>query len=105
MNILSSNPESPKALLPGRQPTSTTTPTINLEGAGVRLVVGSPGAARIPTAVTQAIIYILDYGLDPLEALRMLRIHTQASHFIVAYEQEFRTGLIGAVREPGYQPE
>lgn len=105
MNIFSSNPESPKALLPGRKPTSTTTPTIILEGAGVRLVVGSPGAARIPTAVTQAIIYILDYGLDPLEALRMPRIHPQASHSRVPYEQGFRTDLIGAVRELGYQPE
>jgi gamma-glutamyltranspeptidase / glutathione hydrolase len=105
MNIFSSDPASPNALLPGRAPPSTTTPSIILENGRVRTVVGSPGAARIPSAVTQTIVYMLDFGLDPLEALRMPRIHVSASNPGVQFEQGISGDVLAEARRRGYEPE
>ncbi|NJD10664.1 MAG: hypothetical protein FIB01_09615, partial [Gemmatimonadetes bacterium] len=52
-----------------RTRTSTIAPTIVLRDGHVHLVVGAPGACRIPPAVTQVISYVLDYSLEPLEAV------------------------------------
>ena len=59
---------------PHRVPSSTISPTIVLRDGRAELVVGSPGSAAIPPAVVESIIYTLDYGLDPLAALRMPRV-------------------------------
>jgi gamma-glutamyltranspeptidase / glutathione hydrolase len=105
MNIFSADPASRNALLPGRAPPSTTTPSIILQDGRVRMVVGSPGAARIPPAVTQAIVYMLDYGLDPLEALRMPRIHVSAANPRMQFEQGVSPDVLVALRRLGYEPE
>jgi hypothetical protein len=57
-----------------RTPTSTIAPTIVLEDGRVRLVTGAPGAGRIPTEITQTMLYVLDYGMDLVDALRMPRV-------------------------------
>ncbi len=105
MNLFSANPSSPNAMLPGRFPASATTPSIILEDGRVRMVVGSPGAARIPPAVTQSIVYVLDYGLDPMEALRMPRIQVSAASTRVQFEQGVNPEVIAALRAMGYGPE
>jgi gamma-glutamyltranspeptidase/glutathione hydrolase len=45
-----------------------------LRDGRVEMVVGSPGSAAIPPAIVETIVYTLDYGLDPLQALRMPRV-------------------------------
>jgi gamma-glutamyltranspeptidase / glutathione hydrolase len=105
MSIFSGDPDSPNYLRPGRAPVSTTTPTIILDGDRVRMVVGSPGGGRIPHAVVQAIVYTLDYGLSPLEALRMPRVHPHFSTPTIDFEQGFRGDVLGGLRERGYQLE
>ncbi|HET7552430.1 MAG TPA: gamma-glutamyltransferase [Gemmatimonadaceae bacterium] len=59
---------------PHHVPSSTISPTIVLRDGRAELVVGSPGSAAIPPAVVESIIYTLDYGLDPMAALRMPRV-------------------------------
>lgn len=59
---------------PNRVPASTIAPTIVLHDGRAELVVGSPGSRAIPPAVVETIIYTVDYGLDPLAALRMPRV-------------------------------
>ncbi len=59
---------------PHHVPSSTISPTIVLHDGRAELVVGSPGSAAIPPAVVESIIYTLDYGLDPMAALRMPRV-------------------------------
>ncbi len=104
MAIFSSDPESPNALRPGARPASTTTPTIIIEEDRVRLVVGSPGGGRIPPAVIQAIVYVVEYGLDPFEALRMPRVQPQFSTPVLELEQGFAGALLGEARDMGYEP-
>lgn len=55
---------------PGRRPRSSMAPTIVLDGGGaVRLAIGSPGGSRIIGYVAQALVAVLDWGLDVQAAI------------------------------------
>jgi gamma-glutamyltranspeptidase/glutathione hydrolase len=83
---------------------TTIAPTIVLDGDRAKMVVGSPGGARIPLAMMQTLSYVLDYKLDPLEALRMPRIYPQRTGRQVELEGEFDPMALEGVRAMGYQP-
>jgi gamma-glutamyltranspeptidase / glutathione hydrolase len=105
MNLFSGSADGPNPMLPGRFPASATVPSLVLEGDRVRMVVGSPGAARIPPAVTQTILYVLEYGMDPLEALRMPRVHASAANRRIQYEQGLAPEVLDGLRRIGYELE
>jgi gamma-glutamyltranspeptidase/glutathione hydrolase len=52
----------------GKQPRSSISPTIVLKDGNVRIVLGSPGAARIVATVTQLLVNVIDYGMDAEQA-------------------------------------
>ncbi|WP_111431848.1 gamma-glutamyltransferase [Rhodobacteraceae bacterium DSL-40] len=54
---------------PGKRPRSSMAPTVVLEEGVPVLLVGSPGGSRIIPYVAQALVGILDFGLDPQEAV------------------------------------
>jgi gamma-glutamyltranspeptidase/glutathione hydrolase len=83
---------------------TTIAPTVVLDGDRVKMVVGSPGGGRIPLAMMQSMSYVLDYKLDPLEALRMSRIYTQRVGRTVELEGAFDPSALEGVRSMGYQP-
>src|SRR5690606_26949152 len=62
-----------------RTRTSTISPTIVLENGRVLMVTGAPGSGRIPTEIAQTMVYTLDYGMDPIDALRMPRIYPSSA--------------------------
>ena len=68
------NDSGPNAARPRHVPASTIAPTLLLRDGRVEMVVGSPGSAAIPPAIVETIVYALDYGMDPLQALRMPRV-------------------------------
>ena len=56
----------------GKRPRSSMSPTIVLDEDGeVFLVTGSPGGSRIIGYTSQSIINVIDYGLDPQEAINV----------------------------------
>lgn len=82
---------------------STISPTIILdENDEVRLVIGAPGGGRIPTAVLQNIVYIIEYGLDPLDAIKMPRIFPGRDGPEVQIEKGFDLSILNEVRKMGY---
>ena len=83
---------------------TTIAPTIVLEGDRAALVVGSPGGGRIPLAMLQTMSYVLDYRLDPLEAVRMSRIYPQRVGRRVELEGAFDPAALEGIRAMGYQP-
>ncbi len=93
---------------PSRRPwrirQTTISPTIVLKGSAVDLVIGAPGGGRIPTEVLQVMVYILDYGLDPLEAVRMPRIFPSAGNTRVQLAHGFPPQLLQEIRARGYEP-
>jgi len=94
--------------LAGRHPfqvrRSTIAPTIVLENGRATMVIGAPGAGRIPTEIVQNMVYVLDYGLDPLEALRLPRIFPSPARPTVQLENGFPAAVLGAIRAMGYEP-
>jgi gamma-glutamyltranspeptidase/glutathione hydrolase len=60
---------------PGKRPRSSMSPTIVLDADGrVLLLLGSAGGARIIGHVAQSLVAMLDWNLEPAEALSLPRI-------------------------------
>lgn len=83
---------------------TTIAPTIVLKGGDVQMVVGAPGSARIPTEIVQVMVYTLDYGMDPLDAVRMPRVFPSPRDLSVQVEHGFAPELLRGVRATGYDP-
>ena len=84
---------------------TTIAPTLMLRDGRVELVIGSPGSGRIPLAMAQTIWYMVGYGLDPLDAVRMPRLTPNAGNTEVEVESGFDPSVLAAVRAMGYRPE
>ncbi len=56
---------------PGKRPRSSMSPTIVLEDGEVVLVTGSPGGSSIIGYTAQSIVNVLDFGLDPQQAVNV----------------------------------
>jgi gamma-glutamyltranspeptidase/glutathione hydrolase len=65
------------AVVPGKRPLSSMTPTILTRGGQVWMVVGTPGGTTIPTSVYQIIVNVAEFGLTLPEAVRAGRFHHQ----------------------------
>jgi gamma-glutamyltranspeptidase / glutathione hydrolase len=65
------------AIVPGKRPLSSMSPTIVTRDGEPFLVIGSPGGSRIITIVLQAIVNVIDYGMNVQEAVDAPRIHHQ----------------------------
>ena len=78
------NPRGFHALAPGERLISSMSPTIVSSEEGGLISLGSPGASRIPTAILQTLINVLNLGM-PLEAAVLApRFHAEGDLF--AYE-------------------
>jgi gamma-glutamyltranspeptidase/glutathione hydrolase len=65
------------AIAPGKRPLSSMAPTIVLKDAAVEMVAGSPGGPRIITATLEAILNVINYGMNAQEAVDAPRLHHQ----------------------------
>ncbi len=65
------------AIAPGKRPLSSMTPTVVLRDGQVALVLGSPGGPRIITAVLEAALDVIEFGMAPQEAVDAPRLHAQ----------------------------
>jgi len=83
---------------------TTIAPTLVLRDGQVEMVIGAPGGGGIPLAIAQTIWYVIDYGLDPLAAVRMPRITPTARSPKVAVEAGFDPAVLAAARTMGYVP-
>ncbi len=55
----------------GKRPRSSMAPTIVMKDGAPVLLIGSPGGSRIINYVAQSVVAILDWGMDPAEALAL----------------------------------
>lgn len=58
----------------GKRPRSSMSPTIVMQDGKPVLLTGSPGGSRIINYATQSVIAILDWGMDPQDAVAMPHI-------------------------------
>jgi gamma-glutamyltranspeptidase/glutathione hydrolase len=74
------------AVAPGKTPLSSMTPTIVTRAGRPVLIIGSPGGSRIITITLQAIINMIDHGMDVQAAIDAPRIHHQWLPDVIALE-------------------
>ncbi|WEX90272.1 gamma-glutamyltransferase [Sinorhizobium garamanticum] len=65
------------AIAPGKTPLSSMSPTIVSKDGKPFMVIGSPGGARIITITLEAIINVIDHGMNIQEAVDAPRLHHQ----------------------------
>jgi len=68
---------------------TTISPTVVLQDGRVEMVVGAPGGGLIPTSIVQTMVYVLDYDMDPLEAVRMPRLFSTPTGPTIQLETGF----------------
>jgi gamma-glutamyltranspeptidase/glutathione hydrolase len=71
--------DSINALAPGKWPRSTMAPTIFIKDGKPVLVIGSPAGQRIPTAVLQVALDVLDFDRPLQQAIDAPRFHIRSS--------------------------
>jgi gamma-glutamyltranspeptidase len=64
-------------IYPGKRPLSSAVPTIVEEDGMIVACLGASGGSQIITGTLQTLLGILDWGLDPLQAVNRLRLHHQ----------------------------
>ncbi len=84
--------------------TTTIAPTLVLKDGQVQMVIGAPGGSRIPAEIVQVMVYVLDYGLDPLDAVNLPRMFPSAATPTVQIEHGFTPEMLRKVRAMGYDP-
>ncbi|MEY9103141.1 gamma-glutamyltranspeptidase/glutathione hydrolase [Sinorhizobium fredii] len=65
------------AIAPGKTPLSSMSPTIISKDGKPFMVIGSPGGARIITITLEAILNVIDHGMNIQEAVDAPRLHHQ----------------------------
>jgi gamma-glutamyltranspeptidase / glutathione hydrolase len=74
------------AIAAGKRPLSSMSPTLVLRDGRVAMVVGSPGGSRIITITLEVLLNLIDYGMEPQEAVNATRIHHQWLPDVIAAE-------------------
>jgi gamma-glutamyltranspeptidase/glutathione hydrolase len=88
---------------PNKQPRSSIAPSILLKNGKPFMVVGSPGAARIPATVTTLIVNAVDYGLDVEKTDSAPRFLCQKSDQHLSLESRFSTEAQEGMKKKGHQ--
>jgi gamma-glutamyltranspeptidase/glutathione hydrolase len=65
------------AIVPGKAPRSSMTPTILTKDGKPVLILGTPGGAKIITTVLQTILNVVDFQMNIQEAVDAPRVHNQ----------------------------
>jgi gamma-glutamyltranspeptidase / glutathione hydrolase len=91
------------AIGPGKRPLSSMTPTIVLKDNQLFLMLGSPGSSRIITTVANALIGVVDYGMNIQEAVNAPRFHNQWMPDVLSVEEWFPPDTIKLLEQMGYK--
>jgi gamma-glutamyltranspeptidase/glutathione hydrolase len=93
----------PNAIAPRKRPLSSMAPTIVLRDGELFMVLGGPGGSRIPTAVLQVFLNVVDFGMNPQEAVDAPRFHHQWLPDAITVERGFSPDAIALLRTRGHE--
>jgi gamma-glutamyltranspeptidase/glutathione hydrolase len=91
------------AIVPGKRPLSSMSPTILVRWDSPLLVVGSPGGPRIISAVLETILNVVDFGMTPKRAVAVRRFHHQWKPDVLAVEEGTSPEVIAALEKRGHR--
>lgn len=90
------------AIEPGKRPLSSMTPTIITKDGKFFMAVGAPGGSRITTGVLQVILDVLDFHLNPQDAVDLPRFHHQWKPDTLYLQNGFPADTEAALARMGY---
>jgi gamma-glutamyltranspeptidase/glutathione hydrolase len=90
------------AIHPGKRMLSSMTPTLVLKDNKPYIVIGTPGGTTIPTQVFQALINIIEFGMDADDAINKPKFHHQWLPDEIITEKGFVSGTLEALKKMGY---
>lgn len=93
------------AIAPGKRPLSSMSPSLVTKDGQVVLSVGAAGGPTIITQTLLGMLYCLDFGLTPAEALANPRFHHQWSPDKLRIERGFSEPVLEELRTYGYEIE
>ena len=93
------------AIEPGKRPLSSMTPTIITRNGKFFMAVGAPGGSRITTGVTEVILDVLDFHMNPQAAVDLPRFHHQWRPDILYLQNGFSEQTAAALKAMGYEVE
>ncbi len=93
------------AIAPHKRPLSAMTPTIATRDGKLFLVLGSPGGPRIITAVLEAFLNVVDFGMNIREAVNAPRFHHQWMPDRLYLEKEIAPEVAADLEQRGYNIE
>jgi gamma-glutamyltranspeptidase/glutathione hydrolase len=87
------DPASPNVVAPGKRPRITLSPTLVLKDGRPFMILSTPGGDNQDQALTQVLLNIIEFGMNPQEAVEAARFDTQ--HFISSFDNhEFLAGSL-----------
>jgi gamma-glutamyltranspeptidase/glutathione hydrolase len=91
------------AIAPGRHPLSSMAPTVLLDPSGKPVLsIGASGGSMIPSAVLEVILDVIEFHLDPEEAVSTPRFHHQWLPDDLVLEPGFPSDVVAALRARGH---
>lgn len=93
------------AIKPGKRPLSSMTPTIITRDGKLFLVVGGPGGGRIISSVLQAVLNVIDFGMNVQDAVDAPRFHHQWKPDKISMERGFSPDTVKLLQQRGHEVE
>jgi gamma-glutamyltranspeptidase/glutathione hydrolase len=90
------------AIAPRKRMLSSMTPTIVLKDNKPWIIVGTPGGTTIPTSVYQTLIDIIDFKMNPQDAVNDPKFHHQWLPDELYVENTFDKNVSDALKKMGY---
>ncbi|WP_207496811.1 gamma-glutamyltransferase [Aridibaculum aurantiacum] len=91
------------AIAAGKRMLSSMTPTIVLKDNKPYIILGTPGGATIPTSVFQVITNIVDFKMQPTDAVYAPRFHHQWLPDVIQVEHDFPKNIVQQLQQMGYE--
>jgi gamma-glutamyltranspeptidase/glutathione hydrolase len=101
MDDFNPKPGTSNSVEPKKRPLSSMTPTIMLKNGKPFLSVGSPGATRIISALSQIIVNVVDFRMNIQDAIEAPRIHCMTGDIFM--ESRFPKAVQDALTAKGHK--
>lgn len=96
------DPNSPNVVAPGKRPRITLTPTLVLKGGEPFMVLSTPGGDNQDQALLQVLLNIIEFDMNPQEAVEAPRFDTQ--HYVSSFDDhEFLPGSLNVESRVGFK--
>ena len=87
------DPNSPNVVAPGKRPRITLTPTLVLKDGQPFMILSTPGGDNQDQALVQVLLNVIEFGMNPQEAVEAPRFDTQ--HYVSSFDNhEFLPGVL-----------